>query len=183
MTLRKREKFSGFIINNNRKNVFLIKGEEIPWPPASKHQLPERKWKNPNLNKNLQLLQDPCSGPYQLILRGVFFIYQWNQLPLQIPFYRQNSFLFPCGFISLCGLLTIFQFGGAKGEKGKMQVSSSKCQEGSAKQLGSETQTQGGALLWLGRMWAQPHLVSFNAHSKGPELLHSFSMSYIKSDY
>lgn len=102
-------------------------------------------------------------------------------LPLQTLFYRQNSLGF-C--FTLWAARDILVWGQKRGRGGKMQSEflqmSGRVVPG---QLGLKPCTRGGAPAWLGRMWAQPHLVSFNARSKRPDLLHSFSMSYIKSDY
>ena len=184
LTLRK-VKNHAFIPNSNRKNVVLIR-EQNTLTTSFQHWLPERKWKNPNLNKNLQLLQDPCSGPNQLVLQeGVASFYQWNQPPLVNPFYRQNSFSSSLGFhFTLWSACNILVWGSTWERGSKMQGEvlqmSGRAVPG---QLGPKLCLWGEALVWLGRMWAQPHLVCFTALSKSPELLHSFSMSYILSDY
>lgn len=170
---------------------FWLRGK-IPWPPASKHWLPERKRKNPNLNKNLQLLRDPCSGPSPPEPQeGVVFyppVKPASLFLLQIPFYRQNSFSISLRFyVPLWAACNILVWGSKTRiwrRAGKMQGEFLQMSGWVVpRQLGLKPCRRGGALLWRRRMWAQPHLVSFNARSKGPELLHSFSMSYIKSDY
>lgn len=180
--------FFFLVLNNNRKNKISNWGEE-GWgdtlTTSFQHWFPERKWKNPNLNQNLQRLWNPCTGPYWLVLQGgeASTTHEPSFL-LQTPFLGSIPFLFPWFYFTLWSACNIVVWRSHRERGGNMQGEflqmSGRVVPG---QLGLEASPQGGSLVWRGRMWAQPHLVSFNAHSKSPELLHSFSMSYIKSDY